>query len=189
MGSSGIWLSFTAAPIRDMQGNIIGAVETLEDVTDRVTAENALRESSERTRTILDTAQAGIVLVDATNHTIVDAKKKALELIGLDRDSVIGAVCHRFICSAEQGKCPVTDCGQKVDTSERVLITAAGEKIPVLKTVVPVSISGRDVLVESFVDIAEQKRSEAAIREANRKLNLLNSITRHDIRNQLTVAQ
>jgi PAS domain S-box-containing protein len=189
MGSSGIWLSFTAAPIRDMQGNIIGAVETLEDVTDRVTAENALRESSERTRTILDTAQAGIVLVDATNHTIVDANKKALELIGLDRDSVIGAVCHRFICSAEQGKCPVTDCGQKVDTSERVLITAAGEKIPVLKTVVPVSISGRDVLVESFVDIAEQKRSEAAIREANRKLNLLNSITRHDIRNQLTVAQ
>jgi signal transduction histidine kinase len=45
------------------------------------------------------------------------------------------------------------------------------------------------VLVESFVDISEQKRSEAAIREANRKLNLLNSITRHDIRNQLMVAQ
>lgn len=188
MGSSGIWLSFTAAPIRDMQGNIIGAVETLEDVTERVTAENALRESSERTRTILDTAQAGIVLVDATTHQIVDANKKALELIGLGRESVIGVVCHRFICPADEGKCPVTDLGHQVDTSERILITASGEKIPVLKTVVPVSISGRDVLVESFVDIAEQKRSEAAIREANRKLNLLNSITRHDIRNQLTVA-
>jgi len=83
----------------------------------------------------------------------------------------------------------VTDCGQTVNTSERVLLTAAGTQIAVLKTVVPASIGGRNVLVESFVDISEQKRSEAAIREANRKLNLLNSITRHDIRNQLMVAQ
>ena len=189
MGSSGTWLSFTAAPIRDDGGIVIGAVETLEDVTERRTAENTIREREEWTRTILDTAQAGIVLVDATTHRIVDANKKALELIGLDRESVIGVVCHRFICPAEVGHCPVTDHGQTVDTSERILINAAGEKIPVLKTVVPASIRGRSVLVESFVDIAEQKRSESAIREANRKLNLLNSITRHDIRNQLTVAQ
>jgi PAS domain S-box-containing protein len=189
MGSSGIWLSFTAAPIRDEQGAIIGAVETLEDVTERINAENALRESEEWIRTILNTAQAGIVLVDVVTHRIIDANKKALELICLDRDSVIGVVCHRFICPAEQGKCPVTDLGQQVDTSERVLINASGETIPVLKTVVPVLIHGRSVLVESFVDISEQKRSEAAIREANRKLNLLNSITRHDIRNQLMIAQ
>jgi PAS domain S-box-containing protein len=189
MGSSGIWLSFTAAPIRDVQGAIIGAVETLEDVTERINAENALRESDKWTRTILNTAQAGIVLVDANTHRIVDANRKALELIGLDQDSVIGAVCHRFICPAEEGKCPVTDLGQEVNTSERVLLTSSGKKIPVLKTVVRLSMGGREILVESFVDISEQKRSEDAIREANRKLNLLNSITRHDIRNQLMVAQ
>jgi PAS domain S-box-containing protein len=189
MGSSGIWLSFTAAPIRDVQGTITGAIETLEDVTERVHAEKALRESEEYTRTILNTAQAGIVLVDAETHRILDANLKALDLIGLPRDSVIGSVCHHFICPAEEGKCPVTDGGQKIETSERDLITATGERIPVLKTVVPVSISGRSVLVESFVDISEQKRSEAAVRESNRKLNLLNNITRHDIRNKLTVAQ
>jgi PAS domain S-box-containing protein len=189
MGSSGIWLSFTAAPIRDVQGTIIGAVETLEDVTERINAENALRESEEWTRTILNTAQAGIVLVDAKNHRIVDANRKTLELIGLPRDSVVGTVCHRFICPAEEGRCPVTDLGHEVNTSERILLTATGARIPVLKTVVRISMGGRDLLVESFVDISEQKRSEEAVREANRKLNLLNSITRHDIRNQLMVAQ
>jgi PAS domain S-box-containing protein len=189
MGGSGIWLSFTAAPIRDVRGTIIGAVETLEDVNDRINAENALRESDKWTRTILNTAQAGIVLVDARTHRIVDANRKALELIGIPQDSLIGATCHRFICPAEEGKCPVTDLGQEVDTSERVLLTASGARIPVLKTVVRASIGGRDLLVESFVDISEQKRSEEAVREANRKLNLLNSITRHDIRNQLMVAQ
>lgn len=36
-------------------------------------------------------------------------------------------------------------------------------------------------------DIAERKHVEAALREVNRKLNLLSGITRHDIKNQLLV--
>ena len=44
MGTSGKWLNFTAAPIRDAQGTIIGAVETLEDITERRNAEQAVRE-------------------------------------------------------------------------------------------------------------------------------------------------
>jgi PAS domain-containing protein len=35
MGTSGMWLFFTASPIRDARGRIIGAVETLQDVTGR----------------------------------------------------------------------------------------------------------------------------------------------------------
>lgn len=36
-------------------------------------------------------------------------------------------------------------------------------------------------------DITERKKNEEALREANKKLNLLSGITRHDINNQLTV--
>jgi signal transduction histidine kinase len=36
-------------------------------------------------------------------------------------------------------------------------------------------------------DITSRKRSELAVEEANRKLNLMSSITRHDINNQLTI--
>lgn len=39
----------------------------------------------------------------------------------------------------------------------------------------------------NFTDITERKRSEGALLMANRKLNLLNSITRHDIVNQTVV--
>jgi len=187
MGGSGKWLSFTAAPIRDVQGEIIGAVETLEDVTERIEAEKALRQSEEWARTILNMAQAGIVIIDAETHRILDANNKALELIGLPAKSVIGSICHRFICPAEEGRCPVTDLGMTVDTSERILVAADGTRIPVLKTVVPLTMGDRKILVESFVDITEHKRSESAIREVNRKLNLLSSITRHDVANQLTV--
>jgi PAS domain S-box-containing protein len=35
LGPEGTWLSFSAAPLKDIEGNIIGAVETLEDFTER----------------------------------------------------------------------------------------------------------------------------------------------------------
>ena len=47
-GSTGCWLFFTAAAIRNEAGELIGAVETLQDVTQRRRAEEALRESEER---------------------------------------------------------------------------------------------------------------------------------------------
>ncbi len=49
-GEGGRWLFFTAAPIRSDQGEVIGAIETLQDVTDRRRAEDALRASEERYR-------------------------------------------------------------------------------------------------------------------------------------------
>jgi PAS domain S-box-containing protein len=41
--------------------------------------------------------------------------------------------------------------------------------------------------VWSFRDISEHRRLEEALHQANKKLNLLSSITRHDINNELTV--
>ncbi|MFC1950351.1 ATP-binding protein [Chloroflexota bacterium] len=40
---NGKWLHFTASPIRDSNGEIIGAIETLEDITERKGAEDNLR--------------------------------------------------------------------------------------------------------------------------------------------------
>ena len=48
LGVDGRWLSFTAAPIRDAEGRIIGAIETLQDVTERRRAEEALRDHQEQ---------------------------------------------------------------------------------------------------------------------------------------------
>ncbi|MBN2539163.1 MAG: GGDEF domain-containing protein [Deltaproteobacteria bacterium] len=45
LGGGGKWLRFTVSALRDSAGAILGAVETLEDVTDRKLAEDALRES------------------------------------------------------------------------------------------------------------------------------------------------
>jgi len=48
------WLFFTASPLKDAQGNITGAIETLQDVTERKLAEQELRKSERRLINLLD---------------------------------------------------------------------------------------------------------------------------------------
>lgn len=45
LGERGKWLRFTAAVIRNARGQLIGAIETLEDITERKRAEEALRKA------------------------------------------------------------------------------------------------------------------------------------------------
>lgn len=53
-GSKGRWLFFTAAPLRDDQGRITGAIETLVDVTERKQAEAALLSAHANLETLVE---------------------------------------------------------------------------------------------------------------------------------------
>jgi PAS domain S-box-containing protein len=145
----------------DGQPCVLGAAL---DISIRKQAEAGLRESEARLKVILDSVQTGVVIIDPETHRIVDANPVALRLIGLPREGVVGEECYKFICPAEKEKCPITDLGQTVDNSERVLVTATGEQRAVIKTVVRVLIGGREHLLESFVDISQRKRAEEQVR-------------------------
>ncbi len=164
-------VSYISTPIREGD-EVVGAVVTYQDITDRKHAEDAQRESEERFKTILETLQAGVLVIDAESHTIVEANPTALKMIGAPREKVVGHVCHSYICPGKVGQCPITDRGETVDNAERVLVTADGGRIPVIKTVVPVMLNGRLHLLENFVDISDRKRAEEIIRKR------LDSLTR-----------
>lgn len=51
LGEEGRWLRFTAAVLRDAGGGLVGVVETLEDITERRQAEEALRAAHEELET------------------------------------------------------------------------------------------------------------------------------------------
>jgi len=149
-------------------GSFLGGLSLYEDITERKRAEEELRDSEERLKTILDSLQAGIVCINAETHIIVDANPAAIEMIGAPKNQIIGHVCHKYICPAEKGKCPITDLGQEVDNSERTLLTATGAEVPILKTATPILLNGQAHLLDIFIDITEKKKLEAQLQQAQK---------------------
>jgi two-component system, NtrC family, sensor kinase len=148
-------------------GNALeGCQSHLAQLQDTCDKQRALAELQNRLLAIFEGVETGIFIIDPENHRIVDTNPIALEMVGMSREDVVGAVCHRFVCPAQAGHCPVTDLKQAVDNSERILLTATGEQRAIIKTVRPITISGRPHLLESFLDITERKRAEASLRES-----------------------
>lgn len=109
---------------------------------------------------IFEKIQTGIVVIDPVSHLILDINPNALALTGRSKEEMIGKVCHQFICPAQKGKCPITDLGQVIDNTERILIEKDGNRIPILKTATTAVVGGKDVIIESFIDIRDQKKAE-----------------------------
>ena len=159
------------------------------EITERKKAEEALQENSERLKAIFDTVQAGIFLIHSNDHVIIDTNQVAAEMIGIPKEQIIGRKCHKFVCPEENGNCPVSDMNQDMNNSERILLTANGKEIPILKTVTPVRFNGKDYLLESFIDITERKRTEKELQNLNDKLLQSNQqlqeftyVASHDLR-------
>ncbi len=123
-------------------------------------AEQALIQSQAYLNQIFSSVKAGIMIVDYVTHEIVDINPAAMDLIGLPREQIIGNRCHRFICPAEEGQCPISDLHKTIDNTERVLITGQGMKIPIIKYVTRVTLETRECLLETFIDNRERKQAE-----------------------------
>ena len=140
------------------------------EIDTRSRIQQKLSENQNRLKTIWDTVKAGIVIIDAQSHKIVDANPLALSMLSATKEEVLGATCHRFICPSDKGKCPITDIGNTLDNSERELISQNGRLIPILKTAVTAELNGKPHLLESFIDISPLKRVQAELEEQNNML-------------------
>ncbi len=96
MGEGGKWLHFTASPIRDNNGEIIGAIETLEDITERKRAEEALHESEKSFRDLFEGAYDAIWSHDLEGN-IQTANKAAAELSGYPVEELLRMNVKSFL--------------------------------------------------------------------------------------------
>jgi PAS domain S-box-containing protein len=145
-----------------------------------------ISQSEERFRGIWESIQAGIILVDAKTHTIKAANPQTQKMTGFSEAEMTGHLCHKFICPAEQGKCPIEDLGLKVDRAERVLLSRDGKKIPVLKTVTEMQVGAEKYYIENFIDITPLKDAEntllAYLREATLRIRNPVELVRDNIK-------
>ncbi len=150
-----------------------------------------LRESEERYRSVVTQAGEAIVIVDCNTKKILEVNPAFQRLFGyLDEDlktlTLYDLMAHepqdingklRKIATERQFSLGEQRCRCK-DHSELHVEMSAGI----------IERSGKNALVCVIAhDVTERKRAEEALFLANKKLNLLGSITRHDILNKMTV--
>lgn len=88
------WLYFTAVPLFS-GSTIIGAIETLQDITVNKNYELQLKESEEKYRNLVERANDGICIIQ--NEIVVYTNTYLLDLWGGSKEEVIGKPFNNFV--------------------------------------------------------------------------------------------
>jgi len=152
-------------------------IELEQEVADRQRAQEALHESEERIRLLLDSTAEAIFGIDREGKCTF-CNPATLRLLGYERgDALLGKSVHEIMhhSHADGTPYPATQCrivdsrlkGQGVHLDSEVFWRSDGTCFPVEYWAYPIRKDGEIVgAVVTFLDIAERKRAEAALLEA-----------------------
>nr|AAU83018.1 sensory transduction histidine kinase [uncultured archaeon GZfos26B2] len=119
LGGGEKWIFFTAAPLKNPEGEIVGAIETLQDVTARNLAEQALKGSEDRFRTIFDSINDAVFIHDIETGAILNVNKTACNMYGYTREELR----RQGVQTISMGEAPYTHA----DAVEWIKKAAAGQ--------------------------------------------------------------
>lgn len=200
-------ISWYNTMLRDENGAIVGTVSSGRDITRRRQAEDELARSHKELIDIIDSLPDATFVFDSERRII--AWNRAIEeMTGVGKDEILGKACSAAGEAFYGENKPVLSeylfdgLGGLDEAYESVIrnhttLTAetrsdklyGGRGAYILSTAsLLYDEEGRTIgAIESAHDITQRKISEKALQETNRKLNILSSITRHDILNQVQI--
>jgi len=176
-----MWLEDIGRASFDTQGKMVRMIGMVTDITERKRAEQALRESEEKLRLLLDSTAEAIYGIDL-EHRCTFCNPACLRFLGYQHtDEVVGKNMHELIHHTRANGTPypqeecrihrVTQTGEGIHAEDEVLWRANGTSFPVEYWSYP-QRRGNEIIgaVVTFVDISERKLSEAALANVSRKL-------------------
>jgi len=176
LGEEGKWLFLNAAPLKNAEGQIIGALETLQDLSLRKSAERRLLESEERSRAVLEACPDPVVVYDMGGK-VVYVNPAFTEVFGWQPGELLGR------------KMDYVPEGSKSETRRMIKKLLAGRSFSAIESqrhtkkrdIVDVSISAAIYLdregnpagsVHILRDMTRQKKLEAQVKEGKKILRL-----------------
>jgi len=162
-------------------------ITILEDITERKQAEDALLESEQKCRTLVETLPQAVTIIQ--DDRVVFANRAGMEMTGyqslaeIEQDNLLSRVVEReqerlasYMETRKKGDSDVPD------HYYAILQRASGEEFPAEIYVKPLAYQERPAQLIITSDISELKRAEEALRKSENEKNLiLDSILEHVI--------
>ncbi len=166
------WLSVSVEPVM-IEGHK-HMVVALDDITERKNAENVVKESELKFKTIFENAGGAIFIADLKTGKILECNSLAEKLLGRSRAEIIGMHQSKLHPEEEERKYKEKFAahirkGHLVDYEGEVQ-HADGSRIPVWIAAQTMEVGNKDQIIELFVDITEGKKAEEALKQANEQL-------------------
>jgi PAS domain S-box-containing protein len=162
-------------PILDPQGRVVQMIEYILDITERKQAEQALRESEGRWRSLTETSPDNVLMLD-TDLKIQFANYASP---GLTVDELIGTPLYTLVDEARQAEIKgILEDVLRTGSSARyetVYHLPDGDDVTYESRAVARTLSGSEEVVGltlSARDITDRKRAEAVLRQARDELEL-----------------
>ncbi len=194
----------TAAPLYDTEGGVIGAIQSLRDITARKRNEDAIRIANERFASVLRAATAYSIIAMAPNGTIEVANEGAELMLGYSAAELVDIATplrfhdwNQIVARAkEQGVQPGLEVliqrarRGETDTREWTYVRRDRSHLTVSLTVTAMHSDSGDLI--GFIgiarDVTSEKRLEQQLLQSGKmeSVGLLSGGIAHDFNNLLT---
>lgn len=180
-----IWLRTSKVPLKDNEGNVIGVLGTYEDITQSKMAEQQLKESEERYRSLAESTQDLIALhdMDGVIHYVNQA---VFNISGYTRDEIVGKNILMFV--PKKHRKAIYERHAKrisgymgVEQYETEFINKFDTLIPVQVTSTPIIKEGRiEFIMIVAHDLTQRKVAEELLIKQKERLESVISILQYE---------
>jgi PAS domain S-box-containing protein len=183
-----IQVSLSLSPIKNVNGELVGASVSAHDISDTKQLQSEILESKNEWERTFE-AVPDMIAIIGRDFRIIRVNKAMADRMGMRPEDAIGKACYELVHHGTDphGFCPhVSLLGDGHEHTQEIHEDTLNADFLVTASPLRDEVGNITGSVHVMRDITEHKQTEESLRRANNKLTMLSSITRHDILNKLT---
>ncbi len=178
------WVREKADIKYDDEGKPVEVIGSVQDITDRKSTEKKLEKSEERYRRLFETAQDGMLIIDAETGVIEDANPFIQDILGYSKEELVGKELwelgtfesvienkRRFEELVEEGY---------IRYEDKPLMAKNEEEVPVEFVSNTYEAGGKEVVQCNIRAVSQRKKAEE-------REEFLHSLLRHDVGSKIQI--